>query len=163
MENVSGYGRDMLAYLIGGGAVGMENVSGYGRDMLAYLIGGGARGGCSSPVVVRVVIVTVGSRRRLWVVGIRAPLLLLWWWWTVAVIGGGWWWWILVVVPHCGGPLCCPSASCWSFVVCYVGPWHFRVVFASSLSGKVVPFRRRPIVVFSAIVLIVRRRLEFVR
>lgn len=61
--------------------------------MLAYL-GGGAHGGCLSPVVVGVVVVMVGARRRPWVMGTCGAW---WWWWVFTIIGGGRWWWIVVV------------------------------------------------------------------
>ena len=112
-----------------------------------------ARGGCSSPVVVRVVILTVGARRRPWVVGIRAPLLF------TDCSGGG-----------VGGlSSSCPIVG----VLCVVR--HRRVGRSSSVVSvhgisvlcshrrEVIPFRRRPIVVFLAIVLVGRCQLVLVR
>lgn len=71
-----------MAYLIGGGACGGCSSPVVVRVVIMRvgarhrpLVVVRARGGCSSPVVVRVVSVTAGARRRPWVVGIRAPLL----------------------------------------------------------------------------------------
>ena len=74
-----------MAYLIGGGACGGCSSPVVVRVVIVrvgachrpLVVGIRACGGCSSLVVVRVVIVMAGARRRPWVVGIRAPLLFM--------------------------------------------------------------------------------------